>query len=128
MGPSGTSGSSVGGPSAHDAAFADMIEGLKNEAINRGATSLMDEEVGTLGVPDPRILIVGCGGSGNNTLNRITHLGVEGAVWSPSTPTSSTSTTPERFRNSSSAATSPEAWVRAATRPPADAVLKPVER
>ena len=53
MGPSGTSGSSVGGPSAHDAAFADMIEGLKNEAINRGATSLMDEEVGTLGVPDP---------------------------------------------------------------------------
>ena len=30
--------------------------------------------------PNPRILIVGCGGSGNNTLNRITHLGVEGAV------------------------------------------------
>ena len=80
MGPSGTSGTTTGGPSAHDAAFADMIEGLKNEAINRGATSLMDEEVGTLGVPDPRILIVGCGGSGNNTLNRITHLGVEGAV------------------------------------------------
>ena len=80
MGPSGTSGTTTGGPSAHDAAFADMIQGLKNEAINRGATSLMDEEVGTLGVPDPRILIVGCGGSGNNTLNRITHLGVEGAV------------------------------------------------
>ena len=70
----------MGGPSAHDAAFADMIQGLKNEAVNRGATSLMDEDVGTLGVPDPRILIVGCGGSGNNTLNRITHLGVEGAV------------------------------------------------
>ena len=70
----------MGEPSAHDAAFADMIQGLKNDAINRGATSLMDEEVGTLGVPDPRILIVGCGGSGNNTLNRITHLGVEGAV------------------------------------------------
>ncbi|MAS62063.1 MAG: cell division protein FtsZ [Euryarchaeota archaeon] len=32
------------------------------------------------GVPNPRILVVGCGGSGNNTLNRITHLGVEGAV------------------------------------------------
>ena len=30
--------------------------------------------------PNPRILIVGCGGSGNNTLNRITHLGVEGAI------------------------------------------------
>ena len=70
----------MGGPSPHDAAFADMIQGLKNEAVNRGATSLMDEEVSTLGVPDPRILIVGCGGSGNNTLNRITHLGVEGAV------------------------------------------------
>ncbi|MFZ8907287.1 MAG: cell division protein FtsZ [Poseidonia sp.] len=80
MGPSGTSGTMTGGASAHDAAFADMIQGLKNDAVNRGATSLMDEEVGTLGVPDPRILIVGCGGSGNNTLNRITHLGVEGAV------------------------------------------------
>ena len=70
----------MGGSTGHDAAFADMIQGLKNDAINRGATSLMDEDVGTLGVPDPRILIVGCGGSGNNTLNRITHLGVEGAV------------------------------------------------
>ena len=70
----------MGGPTGHDAAFADMIQGLKNDAINRGATSLMDEDVGTLGVPDPRILIVGCGGSGNNTLNRITHLGVNGAV------------------------------------------------
>ena len=57
-----------------------MIQGLKDDAVNRGVTALMDEEVSTLGVPDPRILIVGCGGSGNNTLNRITHLGVEGAV------------------------------------------------
>ncbi|MEJ6653214.1 MAG: cell division protein FtsZ [Euryarchaeota archaeon] len=40
----------------------------------------MDEDLGSYGVPNPRILIVGCGGSGNNTLNRITHLGVEGAV------------------------------------------------
>ena len=74
MGPSGTSGNSVGEPSVHDAAFADMIQGLKNDAVNRGATSLMDEEVGTLGVPDPRILIVGCGGSGNNTPVSYTHL------------------------------------------------------
>ena len=37
MGPSGTSGTTTGGPSAHDAAFADMIEGLKNEAVNRGS-------------------------------------------------------------------------------------------
>ena len=64
----------------HDKALADMVAGLRDEAINRGATALMDEEVGSLGVPNPRILIVGCGGSGNNTLNRITHLGVEGAV------------------------------------------------
>ena len=30
--------------------------------------------------PDPRILVCGCGGSGNNTMNRITHIGVEGAI------------------------------------------------
>jgi len=57
-----------------------MVSQMAKEAVNRGATALMDDEVGTLGVPNPRILIVGCGGSGNNTLNRITHLGVEGAV------------------------------------------------
>ena len=57
-----------------------MTNGLKEESINRGATALMDKEVDSFGVPNPRILIVGCGGSGNNTLNRITHLGVEGAV------------------------------------------------
>jgi len=80
MGPGGTSSNSMGGNGNHDAAFADMIQGLKDDAIGRGVTTLMDEEVSSLGVPDPRILIVGCGGSGNNTLNRITHLGVEGAV------------------------------------------------
>ncbi len=63
-----------------DKAFADMIQGLKNETIARGATALLDDEMGSFGVPNPRILIVGCGGSGNNTLNRITHLGVEGAA------------------------------------------------
>ena len=80
MGPGGTSSNSMSGNGNHDAAFADMIQGLKDEAVGRGVTTLMDEEVSSLGVPDPRILIVGCGGSGNNTLNRITHLGVEGAV------------------------------------------------
>jgi len=59
--------------------LADMVGEMAKE-IKSGATALLDEEVGTLGVPNPRILIVGCGGSGNNTLNRITHLGVEGAV------------------------------------------------
>ena len=50
----------------HDKALADMVAGLRDEAINC-ATALMDEDVSTLGVPNPRILIVGCGGSGNNT-------------------------------------------------------------
>ena len=63
-----------------DKAFADMIQGLKEETIARGATALLDDELGSFGVKNPRILIVGCGGSGNNTLNRITHLGVEGAA------------------------------------------------
>ena len=71
MGP-GTAGTD-------NSTLADMVSQMAKEA-KRGATALMDEEVGTLGVPNPRILIVGCGGSGNNTLNRITHLGVEGAV------------------------------------------------
>ena len=75
MGPTGTPSSG-----AENKALADMVSQMAKEAVNRGATALMDEEVGSLGVPNPRILIVGCGGSGNNTLNRITHLGVEGAV------------------------------------------------
>lgn len=75
MGPTSTPSSG-----AENKALADMVSQMAKDAVNRGATALMDEEVGTLGVPNPRILIVGCGGSGNNTLNRITHLGVEGAV------------------------------------------------
>ena len=78
MASSGASNSANGGAGVHqDRALAEMINGLKEESINRGATALMDEDVGSFGVPNPRILIVGCGGSGNNTLNRITHLGVE---------------------------------------------------
>jgi cell division protein FtsZ len=76
----GTNTSSKSGATGQDKALADMIEGLREETITGGATALMDEDLGSYGVPNPRILIVGCGGSGNNTLNRITHLGVEGAV------------------------------------------------
>ena len=76
----GTNASSKSGVTGQDKALADMIEGLREETITGGATALMDEDLGSYGVPNPRILIVGCGGSGNNTLNRITHLGVEGAV------------------------------------------------
>jgi cell division protein FtsZ len=63
-----------------DSALNDMVANLAKDAIGKGATALLDDEMGSFGVPNPRILIIGCGGSGNNTLNRITHLGVEGAV------------------------------------------------
>ena len=63
-----------------DQSLNDMVASLAQEAIGKGTTALLDEDMGGFGVPNPRILIVGCGGSGNNTLNRITHLGVEGAI------------------------------------------------
>ena len=44
------------------------------------STALTDEHLESFGPPDPRILVCGCGGSGNNTMNRITHIGVEGAI------------------------------------------------
>ena len=44
------------------------------------STALIDEQLESFGPPDPRILVCGCGGSGNNTMNRITHIGVEGAI------------------------------------------------
>ena len=75
MGPEGTHNMRTG-----DKSLNDMVASLAEEAIKKGSTTLLDEELGAFGVPNPRILIVGCGGSGNNTLNRITHLGVEGAV------------------------------------------------
>jgi len=79
MGPTGSSGEgAVKTPQAK--ALSDVIADLKADAVNRGSTALLDDEMGDFGVPNPRILIVGCGGSGNNTLNRITHLGVEGAI------------------------------------------------
>ena len=77
MGPNASSKASASG---QDKALADMIQGLHDETVSKGATALMDEDLSSFGVPNPRIMIVGCGGSGNNTLNRITHLGVEGAV------------------------------------------------
>ena len=65
MGPTGTPSSG-----AENKALADMVSQMAKEAVNRGATALMDDEVGTLGVPNPRILIVGCGGSGNTHRER----------------------------------------------------------
>jgi UDP-N-acetylmuramoylalanine-D-glutamate ligase len=82
-----------------------------------------------LGVPDPRILIVGCGGSGNNTLNRITHLGVEGAV------TVAINTDKQHLDHTRALAETsrrtphhPWTWVQAAIRPLDAVVQKPVVR
>ena len=67
-----------------NAPFGDVIDAIKEDmGVGVGSplpTALIDEELAGFGVPNPRILICGCGGSGNNTMNRIVHLGVEGAV------------------------------------------------
>jgi len=60
--------------------YTDLVNELKRDMNEKAPTALLDDEVGSFGVPNPRILICGCGGSGNNTMNRITHLGVEGAI------------------------------------------------
>ncbi|MED5231465.1 MAG: cell division protein FtsZ [Candidatus Thermoplasmatota archaeon] len=54
--------------------------GSTTTAADRIPTALTDRELESFGPPDPRILVCGCGGSGNNTMNRITHIGVEGAI------------------------------------------------
>ena len=54
--------------------------GSSANAAERIPTALTDRELESFGPPDPRILVCGCGGSGNNTMNRITHIGVEGAI------------------------------------------------
>ena len=67
-----------------DAPYGDIIDAVKRDlgvGVGQGLpTALMDEELAGFGVPNPRILICGCGGSGNSTMNRIVHLGVEGAT------------------------------------------------
>ena len=65
-----------------------MVEITSNSGASGGVanaparipTALTDKELENFGPPDPRILVCGCGGSGNNTMNRITHIGVEGAI------------------------------------------------
>ena len=53
-------------------------EALKNAEIEKemksSASSIDDDFIG-----QPRIMIVGCGGAGNNTVNRLHHMGVSGA-------------------------------------------------
>jgi cell division protein FtsZ len=51
----------------------DALENAEEEAREMDA-SMDDDEFG-----DPRIVIVGCGGAGNNTINRLYNIGVDGA-------------------------------------------------
>ena len=78
MGPEHADGAGVS--MANESTLSDIVSQMRDATMRESRTALMDEDLSGLNVPDPRILIVGCGGSGNNTLNRITHLGVNGAV------------------------------------------------
>ena len=52
-------------------------EALKNSEIEKemkNGGAIDDDFVG-----QPRIVIIGCGGAGNNTVNRLHHMGVNGA-------------------------------------------------
>ena len=66
--------------SAEGSDYSELVDELSHDVSEGPATSLLNDELSDFGVPNPRLLIIGCGGSGNNTMNRITHLGVEGAV------------------------------------------------
>ena len=61
-------------------AGSEIDSAYENNLGGRVPTALTDRELDSYGPPDPRILVCGCGGSGNNTMNRITHIGVEGAI------------------------------------------------
>ena len=49
-------------------------EALENEEQEREKQAEKDDSFG-----DPRIVVVGCGGAGNNTVNRLYNIGVDGA-------------------------------------------------
>ncbi len=69
-------GRGVGG----EADYGGIVNEIRKDVDTAPVTTLLGEQLGEFGVPNPRLMICGCGGSGNNTMNRITHLGVEGAV------------------------------------------------
>lgn len=52
-------------------------EAVKNAELEKPVTKTAESEDDFLG--NPRILIVGCGGAGNNTVNRLYHMGITGA-------------------------------------------------
>ncbi|MFB6135017.1 MAG: cell division protein FtsZ, partial [Halanaeroarchaeum sp.] len=51
----------------------DALDNAEAEKQNRSGSEDADE------FGDPRIVIVGAGGAGNNTINRLYNIGVEGA-------------------------------------------------
>jgi len=56
------------------------MQDIVKEALERDeAEQKMQSESDADGFGDPRIVIVGCGGAGNNTVNRLYNIGVEGA-------------------------------------------------
>ena len=67
-------------PATGGTSYTELVDELAHDVGTGAATALLNDELSEFGVPNPRLLIIGCGGSGNNTMNRITHLGVEGAV------------------------------------------------
>ncbi|MDD1672770.1 MAG: cell division protein FtsZ [Methanomicrobiales archaeon] len=52
-------------------------EAVKNAELEKPVTKTAESDDDFLG--NPRILIVGCGGAGNNTVNRLYHMGITGA-------------------------------------------------
>jgi len=57
------------------------MKDIVQEALERDEEEQqqMEENVDGDGFGDPRIVIVGCGGAGNNTVNRLYNIGVDGA-------------------------------------------------
>ncbi len=54
------------------------MQDIVNEALERDEQE-KEQMADADGFGDPRIVIVGCGGAGNNTVNRLYNIGVEGA-------------------------------------------------
>jgi cell division protein FtsZ len=54
------------------------MQDLVNEALERSEQESRDADDADL-TGDPRIVIIGCGGAGNNTVNRLYNIGVDGA-------------------------------------------------
>ena len=52
-------------------------EALENSAAEEAVRSTEQEDFDQFG--DPRIVVVGCGGAGNNTINRLHNIGIDGA-------------------------------------------------